>query len=67
MELRKVSFPSIPAKSNYSGSGTVEATAGQHFKIETTPDGVEVLDAVVPEGKLWKVNKIDISIEEIDV
>lgn len=67
MELRKVSFPPIPAKSNYSGSGSVEATAGQHFKIETTPNGVEVLDVVVPEGKLWKVIKIDIAIEEVDV
>jgi len=65
MELRKVSFPAIPAKSNYSGSGNVEATAGQHFKIETTPNGVDVLDVVVPQGKTWKV-KMDISIEETE-
>jgi len=63
MDLRKVSFPAIAAKSNYSGSGEVEVSGGKHLKIETTPDGLDILDAVVPGGKLWKV-KIDISIEE---
>jgi len=65
MELRKVNFPAIPAKSNYSGSGNVEVTGGKHLKIETTPGGLDILDAVVPEGKMWKV-KIDISIEETE-
>lgn len=65
MELRKVSFPAIPAKSNYSGSGELEISSGKHLKIETAPGGLDILDAIVPEGKVWKV-KIDISIEETE-
>ena len=65
MELRKVNFPAIPAKSNYSGSGELEVSGGKHLKIETTPSGLDILDVVVPEGKTWKV-RIDISIEETE-
>ena len=65
MDLRKVSFPAIPAKSNYSGSGEVVVDSGKHLKIETTPGGLDILDVVVPEGKTWKV-RIDISIEETE-
>ena len=39
-----------------SGADTFVATAGQHLKVETTPQGVEILDAVVPEGKKWTVS-----------
>lgn len=35
--------------------GSVELSAGQHLKIETSPGGEELLDVVVPAGKVWSV------------
>ena len=39
--------------------------AGKHLKIETSPAGVDVLDAVVPEGKQWNVT-ITVHVVETD-
>lgn len=62
MELRKVSFPSIAAKSNYSGSGEFQLTDGK-FKIKLGEDWI--LDEKVPNGKKWDI-KVTIAITEVD-
>jgi len=48
-----------------AGSQLIEVTAGKHFVIETSPAGEEILDEVVPEGKVWMVN-IAIFVKEFD-
>lgn len=45
----------ITAQTMRSGSDNFVAVAGQTLKIETTPDGEEILCVVVPEGKQWAV------------
>ena len=40
----------------YTNHDNFTATAGQSVKIETSPDGLEILDATVPAGKTWKVS-----------
>lgn len=47
------------------GEDTVSVAAGQTLKIETTPDGEEVLSALVPEGKAWSAT-ITVRILETD-
>jgi len=46
--------------------GTDEFTmaAGQSLKIETSPNGEDVLDVEVPAGKSWTVI-VDVSIREV--
>ena len=46
---------SRPAKTVLNGSDTVILAAGKHVKVETSPGGEELLDAVVPAGKTWTV------------
>jgi len=53
MELEHVS--NLPARSVYVGAEEFMASAGQRLTIETSPAGVEVLDAEVPRGKQWAV------------
>ena len=48
-----------------AGHDTVAVTAGQSLKIETSPNGGEVLDAECPAGKAWSV-KVDVTITEVD-
>jgi len=48
-----------------SGHETISVVAGQSLKIETSPDGVEVLDAECPAGKAWSV-KVDVTTTEVD-
>jgi len=38
-----------------AGHESVAVAAGQSLKIETSPDGGEVLDAECPAGKAWSV------------
>jgi len=37
------------------GDNTAELAAGKHLKIETSPQGDELLDYTVPEGKTASV------------
>ena len=46
-----------------SGKDYFVVAAGKTLKIETSPDGVTILDEVVPESKQWAVY-IDVRIEE---
>ena len=47
-------------------TGAVSVTAGQSLKVETAPDGVDMLDAECPAGKVW-VATVTVSIKETDV
>jgi len=65
MELSKVSFPALGARSSYSGSGHFGVVGEKHLKIETTPRGKEILNVVVPKGKKWDI-RLTIAITETD-
>jgi hypothetical protein len=39
-------------------SENVEVTSGQTLKIETTPDGIEVLNVECPEDETWNAQVI---------
>ena len=48
----------IPARvetSHSAGSTTFSLAPGKSLKIETSPDGDEILDVEVPEGESWVV------------
>jgi len=45
-----------PSTSQNCYQGTVTATAGQEFKIETSPGGDELLELTVPAGKVYKIS-----------
>ena len=49
-----------------AGSDSFELVAGQTLKIETSPDGEEILVAVVPAGTRWIVSVI-VDIQEIEI
>lgn len=44
------------AKIQYTGRETVVIPGGKNLKIETAPDGKEILNAPVPVGKTWTVH-----------
>lgn len=46
---------SQPEKTLRTGRETVVIPGGKNLKIETTPDGEEILNVTVPEGKTWSV------------
>ena len=48
-----------------SGHEAVAVADGQSLKIETSPDGEEVLNAECPAGKAWSV-QVDVTITETD-
>jgi len=50
-----LSTESLPARTSKQGSDQLTLTAGKTLKIETTPDGEEILSATVPAGKTWTV------------
>ena len=54
---------SSPAKTLRTGRQTVIIPSGKSLKIETTPDGEEVLNEEVPAGKIWTV-RLDVEIVE---
>ncbi len=44
----------IAAVMRYGGSGSFEVSGGKHLKVETIPDGEEILDFELPAGN-WEV------------
>lgn len=54
-----------PATADRSYQGAVSMAAGQEFKIETSPDGEELLVITVPAGKVWLV-AVRVDIDEAD-
>ena len=55
-----------PAGTMKTGHDSIPMTAGKSLKIETSPDGEEVLDIECPAGKAWSV-RLDVTITETDV
>jgi hypothetical protein len=49
-------YDDIPGYTCLSGDQTIELEAGIHLKIETSPNGEELLDAIVPAGKVWEIS-----------
>ena len=48
-----------------TGAGTIELASGQTLKVETSPNGEDVVKETVPDGKLWTVQLV-IDIVETD-
>lgn len=48
------------------GKDNFEVAAGMVLKIETSPDGVELLNEGPPAGKQWTSVYITVNIEETD-
>jgi hypothetical protein len=47
------------------GIVTMQLEAGKSLKIETSPEGDDLLDVVVPEGKVWNLS-ISVQVNEED-
>ena len=63
MEIKDIS---VEARSLSSGYQAFNVSAGQSFKIKTSPKGESILELTVPEGKVWSV-QMNVQIEETDV
>lgn len=58
---------SITAKDQYSGTTIIsDIPYGKSLKIETAPQGVEILDFPVPEGKIIESAKIEVILDVKD-
>ncbi|KKN86842.1 hypothetical protein LCGC14_0264010 [marine sediment metagenome] len=53
-------------RTDFRGAASELLAAGQFLKIETTPAGVEMLNAQVPVGKKWTI-RVWVNIVETDV
>jgi len=60
MELQNKSQAAV---TKYSGRDTIIVPTGKTLKIETSPQGEEILSVEVPAGKTWEVD-ISIGISE---
>ena len=63
MELTDMS---ISARTVFGGFKSFEATTGQTVKIKSSPQGVDVISELVPEGERWQVT-VNIQIEKFTV
>ena len=66
MEILTQTTPAIAATIKYSGSTSFNIIAGKSLIMETTPNGIDILDIEVPSGKQWKVS-ISVHVTETDV
>lgn len=70
MQLQSVvtpAKPAVPQMVSYEGQeGNVEVAYGQVFRVETSPNGGELLSSGPPEGKRWVVYH-KVAIQEFDV
>lgn len=57
---------SQPARTKKCGCQTFTMAAGKSLKIETSPEGEEILDVEVPAGKAW-VATVNVHVVETDV
>ena len=55
----------VPSVTRYDGVQHVELPAGKRLKIETSPNGNELLDVEVPVGKKW-VGTVVVRFVELD-
>ena len=66
MELELVGeLSEEPARTIKSAAGSFQVTAGQSLKIESSPQGEEILDEMCPAGKTWMV-RVELSVIEQD-
>lgn len=56
---------SVEARNVQAGYALVTVGAGKVFKIETSPQGEDILNLTVPEGKVWSV-QMNVQITETD-
>ena len=56
----------IPTLTYLNGDERFTLAAGKELKIETSPDGEEILETTVPAGKSWEVT-VGVSIVESTV
>lgn len=54
-----------PQEVTYQGQGVFTIVGGKYLKIESTPDGQEVLNEIVPQGKKWVIS-VSLLITEVD-
>ena len=62
MELTEDSYPARIVKRGYQHG--ISLAAGKSLKIETSPNGAEILDEEVPAGKAWTVS-VNVTIREV--
>jgi hypothetical protein len=60
-----MAFTVVESKRGLLDIHSITVTAGQTLKIETSPDGEEILVEVCPEGETWDV-RIHIEINITD-
>ena len=63
VELIENNRPAFVLKSGNQNGITI--SAGKSLKIETSPDGEDILDVECPEGKAW-VARVIVEINETD-
>ena len=51
MELKRT----VVANTQYLGQQAFDISAGQSIKVETTPNGLDILDEECPAGHEWHV------------
>lgn len=56
---------SIPASVKKAGQGRYIVTPEQSFKIESSPQGEDILEVSPPAGKQWAIT-VRVNIEESD-
>ena len=65
-ELETITEPAVKETSLKYGTARFSMAAGKSLKVETSPQGEDILDVTVPQGKLWEVS-VDITIREVSV
>ena len=54
-----------PTETNVFGDEEIEISSGKALKIETSPNGEDILNAGPPPGKKW-VGRIVVDFKEVD-
>jgi organic hydroperoxide reductase OsmC/OhrA len=63
--ISKMARPPRPGANSSCYQGVVSMVAGQEIKLETSPDGEELLAITCPEGKVWRVSvRVDLAIDD---
>jgi hypothetical protein len=58
-------YQEVIKRTDLIGDDDFDLNAGQKLKIETSPNGEEILDVEVPVGKKWSVH-VAVTISETD-
>ena len=64
MELQVNESPAVRQLTGEVAGITI--APGQQFRIETSPEGIEILNVVVPAGKRWVVGiSVDVRVTDV--